>query len=198
MAVFERWHDQADGQPLARLRGILLRGFVPARQASLHHFQHFLLVFCRVDSFYRAGRDKSERFLVGGFAIGCIVGIISGFMPVSAQSNGELASTVAFFVSFVSSLTIASKVAAGTRLDRDDGCSLLINPPKSWAYLGELERSPSCPSLRSRWLKNSVSPQNRACGLSCRCKLPQSNVCHSSRKDKWAKGPLGFVPGSSH
>jgi hypothetical protein len=59
--------------------------------------------------FYRAARDKNERFLVGGFAIGYVLGLIGGFLSPSAQSKLEFASIAAFLVSFASSLTVLTK-----------------------------------------------------------------------------------------
>jgi hypothetical protein len=66
--------------------------------------------------FYRAGRDKNERFLVGGFAVGFVLGIIGGFLSRSAQINLEFASTAAFLVSFASSLKILAKPFEGNQI----------------------------------------------------------------------------------
>ena len=66
--------------------------------------------------FYKAARDRGERFLVGGFSVGCVAGIISGFLPLSAQISAECASIVAFLLSFASSLTIASKMLLGRKV----------------------------------------------------------------------------------
>ena len=66
--------------------------------------------------FYKAARDRGERFLVGGFSVGCVAGIISGFLPLSAQISAECASIVAFLFSFASSLTIASKMLLGRKV----------------------------------------------------------------------------------
>ena len=53
---------------------------------------------------YTAARDRNERFMVGGFAIGYVLEVIDGFLPVSAQINLEFASIAALLVSFASSL----------------------------------------------------------------------------------------------
>jgi hypothetical protein len=66
-------------------------------------------VACMLFSLYRAARDKTEQFLIGGFAVGYILGVISGFLSPSAQINLQLASIAADLVSFASSLTILAK-----------------------------------------------------------------------------------------
>ena len=58
----------------------------------------FVLVLCRMDCFfYRAARDRNERFMVGGFALGYVLGIVGGFLPVSAQSDLKFGSIAAFW-----------------------------------------------------------------------------------------------------
>lgn len=66
-------------------------------------------------SFYRNTRDKNERFVVGGFAIGYILGVIGGFLPLTAQLNVELASIAAFLISLASTLTILSKLSSDSK-----------------------------------------------------------------------------------
>ncbi len=66
-------------------------------------------------SFYRNTRDKNERFVVGGFAIGYILGVIGGFLPLTAQFNIELASIAAFLVSFASTLTILKTLSSDSK-----------------------------------------------------------------------------------
>jgi hypothetical protein len=61
---------------------------------------------------YRATRDKNERFMVGGFAIGYVLGVIGGFLHVSAQINLEFASIAALLVSFASSLAILKNLSS--------------------------------------------------------------------------------------
>lgn len=67
---------------------------------------------------YRAARDKNERFVLGGFAVGYVLGVVGGFLPVSAQINLEFASTAAHLVSFASSLTILKKLSSENKIAR--------------------------------------------------------------------------------
>jgi hypothetical protein len=60
--------------------------------------------------FYRAARDKNERFLVGGLAIGYMLGVIGGFLSPSAQINLEFASIAAFLVAFASSMKVLANL----------------------------------------------------------------------------------------
>lgn len=75
--------------------------------------------------FYRAARDKNERFLVGGFAIGYVLSLIGGFLSPLAQTNLEFASIAAFLVSFASSLTVLAKCSRRTRSHLKSGCLLI-------------------------------------------------------------------------
>ena len=71
--------------------------------------------------FYRAARDKNERFLVGGFAIGYVLSLIGGFLSPLAQTNLEFASIAAFLVSCASSLTVLAKCSRRTRSQLKSG-----------------------------------------------------------------------------
>lgn len=62
--------------------------------------------------FYRATHDKNERFLVGGFAVGYVSGVIGGFLSPFAQRNLGFVTIAAFLVSFASSVTVLTKVSS--------------------------------------------------------------------------------------
>jgi hypothetical protein len=66
--------------------------------------------------FYKAASDRNERFLVVGFAIGYVLSVISGFLPLSIQTNFQFASIPAFLVSFASSVTVLTKLSSGNKI----------------------------------------------------------------------------------
>jgi hypothetical protein len=61
--------------------------------------------------FYRAARDKYERLLVGGFAIGFLLSIFERFVP-STRIGLEPASATAFLASFAAALTLLVKLTS--------------------------------------------------------------------------------------
>jgi hypothetical protein len=68
------------------------------------------ILFC----FYRAARNRYERFLVGGSAVGLLLGIIEGFLPSGARIELEPASIAGFLVSFAAAMTLLIKLRATT------------------------------------------------------------------------------------
>jgi len=56
--------------------------------------------------------------MVGGFAVGYILGVVGGFLPVSAQINLEFASIAALLLSFASSLTILKERSSENKIAR--------------------------------------------------------------------------------
>ena len=72
------------------------------------------ILFC----FYRAARNRYERFLVGGSAVGFLLGIVEGFLPSAARIELEPASIVGFLVSFAAAMTLLFELPSETRVPR--------------------------------------------------------------------------------
>jgi hypothetical protein len=66
--------------------------------------------------FYRAARDRYERFLVGGFAIGFLLSIVERFVSPLAATNLEFASIGALSVSFAAALTLFFKLPLTSKI----------------------------------------------------------------------------------
>ena len=66
--------------------------------------------------FYRAARNRYERFLVGGSAVGFLLGIVEGFLPSAARMDLEPASIAGFVVSFAAAMTLLFKLPSKTRV----------------------------------------------------------------------------------
>ncbi len=56
--------------------------------------------------FYRAARGKYEHFLLASFAIGFVLSVIKGFMPLGIAANMQFLSTAAASLSFVAAMTL--------------------------------------------------------------------------------------------
>jgi hypothetical protein len=69
------------------------------------------ILFC----FYRGARNRYERFLVGGSAVGFLLGIVEGFLPSAARIELEPASIAGFLVSFAAAMTLLFKLPSKTR-----------------------------------------------------------------------------------
>jgi uncharacterized membrane protein len=72
------------------------------------------ILFC----FYRAARNRYERLLVGGSAVGFLLGIVEGFLPSGARIELEPASIAGFLVSFAAAMTLLVKLPSATGTPR--------------------------------------------------------------------------------
>jgi hypothetical protein len=68
------------------------------------------ILFC----FYRAARNRYERFLIGGSAVGFLLGIVEGFLPSGARIELEPASIAGFLISFAAAMTLLFKLPLKT------------------------------------------------------------------------------------
>jgi hypothetical protein len=68
------------------------------------------ILFC----FYRAARNRYERFLIGASAVGFLLGIIEGFVPSETRVQLEPASIAAYLISFAAAVTLLIKLSSKT------------------------------------------------------------------------------------
>ena len=66
--------------------------------------------------FYKAARDKYERFLVAGFAIGFLLSTIERFVTPVAAANLQFVSTAATLVSLAAALTLFFKLPSKSKI----------------------------------------------------------------------------------